>query len=453
MKKLISVVLVSALLLCACTPPNVASTSNIVSNAENNTSDDEIKRPEEKSVQSGNESVSQEMEPVNEGESNDERTKEIEDTENKDVTNTEEQTKEDLGFDINGLDDEELISYVEDKIYLTVVSELNSDEYFVENVEATYYPKEYIEALAFNSQPNKYFGYTAEELSNQFKDKKYVFTLGENGQTVVIPMNTVTDDVYVKAMEDVIIGTGVILVCVTVSVVAAPAAPAVSMIFAASASSGTVFALETGAIGFAAAAISTGYETENFEQAMKAGTEAASSGFKFGAIVGASVGGGKTAIALKGATLNGLTMNEAAMIQKESGYPLELIKQFKSVKEYEVYKEAGLYTKMVNGKLALVRNIDLDYVSELPSSGEKVTNLVRMQKGYAPIDPATGKAYQLHHINQDPKGTLAILTETEHQGNSSILNLFGKESEIDRKAFDTIRKEFWKKYAAGLLGG
>ena len=48
-------------------------------------------------------------------------------------------------------------------------------------------------------------------------------------------------------------------------------------------------------------------------------------------------------------------MNEAAMIQKESGFPLELIKQFKSVEEYQVYKEAGLYTKMVNGKLALVR--------------------------------------------------------------------------------------------------
>ena len=74
-----------------------------------------------------------------------------------------------------------------------------------------------------------------------------------------------------------------------------------------------------------------------------------------------------------------------------------------------------------------------------------------MQKGYAPLDPANGKAYQLHHINQDPNGTLAILTEAEHQGNSSILNLFGKESEIDRKAFEAIRKAFWQKFAAGLV--
>ena len=76
---------------------------------------------------------------------------------------------------------------------------------------------------------------------------------------------------------------------------------------------------------------------------------------------------------------------------------------------------------MVNGKLALVRDIDLNYKSSLPD-GREVTNLQRMQEGYAPLDPATGKAYQLHHINQDPNGTLAILKEAEHQGNSSILN-------------------------------
>lgn len=349
-----------------------------------------------------------------------------------------------------GLDDASLLQFVEDNVYTSLIRQLNSEDYFIENVEAIYYPKEYIEALAFNSQPNRYFGYTVNELNEQFQGKKYVFTLGADGQTIVVPMETVNDDIYVKAMEDVLVGTGVILICVTVSVVAAPAAPAVGMIFAASASTGTAFALESGAISFAAAAIAKGYETESFDQAIKAGVAAGGEGFKWGAIIGVAVGGAQEAIALKGATLNGLTMNEAARIQKESGYPLELIKQFKSVEEYEVYKNAGLYTKMVNGKLALVRNIDLEYVSELPT-GEKVTNLVRMQKGYAPLDPATGKAYQLHHINQNPNGTLAILTEAEHQGNSSILNLFGKESEIDRKAFEAIRKEFWQKYAAGLL--
>lgn len=441
MKRLISVVLICSLLLCACSSP--------VSSIQNNT-------VAESEVEDHN--LSNDIADSTDQMLNNEKTKEpveaaTEDL-NDDIT-TEEFIPASNGVDImvKGLDDEALLSYVEDNVYATLVEQLNSDKYFIENVEAVYYPKEYIEALASNSNPNLYFGYTSAELNDYFQGVHYVFTLGEDGQTTVVPMETVSDEVYVKAMEDVIIGSGVILVCVVVAVVTegvgAPAA--VSAIFSASAATGTEFALGSGTLGFAAASIVKGYETESFDQAMKAGVAAGAEGVKWGAITGVAVGGAKEAIALKGATLNGLSMNEAAKIQKESKYPLELIKQFKSYKEYEVYKEAGLYTKMVNGKLALVRNIDLDYVSELPETGEKVTNLIRMQKGYAPLDPATGKAYQLHHINQDPKGTLAILTEAEHQGNASILNLFGKESEIDRKAFNAIRKEFWQKFAAGLL--
>lgn len=129
-----------------------------------------------------------------------------------------------------------------------------------------------------------------------------MFTLGADGQTELVPMEIVNDDVYIKAMEDVLVGAGVILLCVTVSVVAAPFAPAVSMIFAASASTGTVFAAQSGAIGFAAAAIAKGYETESFEQALKAGAEAAGESFKWGAIVGSLVGGAGAASRLRGAS-------------------------------------------------------------------------------------------------------------------------------------------------------
>ena len=429
MKRMISLVLACVMFLTACSSQVDSNALNASETVQETVSETSVATEKSEEVEEKETEVAA-VSDVKEGETGNK-------TQGPDIT-------------IKGLDDEALLGYVEDNIYSSLINELDSEDYFIENVEAIYYPKEYIEALASNSRPNLYFGYTSDELNEQFKGTKYVFTLGEDGRTVVVPMETVSDDVYVKAMENVIVGIGVILICVTVSVVAAPAAPAVGMIFAASASTGTAFALESGAISFAVAAIAKGYETESFEQAMKAGAEAGAEGFKWGAIIGAAAGGAKKAIALKGATLNGLTMNEAAKIQKESGYPLDVIKQFKSYKEYEVYKEAGLYTKMINGKLALVRNIDREYVSELPN-GEKVTNLVRMQKGYAPVDPATGKVYQLHHINQDPNGTLAILTEAEHQGNASILNLFGKESEIDRAAFDKIRKEFWMKYAAGLL--
>ena len=81
------------------------------------------------------------------------------------------------------------------------------------------------------------------------------------------------------------------------------------------------------------------------------------------------------------------------------------------------------------------------------SQAIQVNNFIFVS-GQLPIDPATGKAYQLHHIGQKSNATLAVLTEAEHQGNASILNIVGKETEIDRNAFAAIRKQFWMDFAA-----
>ena len=351
----------------------------------------------------------------------------------------------------NNLDDADLLYHLEDLVYRETVSALNGAEYIVENISAVYISKEYLEEVAFNSQSNIYFGYTLAELDELFQGSRYVFTLGSDGQTTVQELQEIEDTSTETMLKNVAIGTGVILVCVTVSAVSAGVgAPAISVIFAASAKTGTLMALSSGGFGAISAGIVRGIQTGDFSEAMEAATLAGSEGFKWGAISGAISGGAQEAFALKAATKSGLTMNEAAIIQQESGLPMDVISQLHSMDEYLVYKEAGLKPVMVNGRIALVQNIDLNYVSTLPD-GSEVTNLVRMQKGYAPLDPATGKAYQLHHINQDPNGTLAILTEAEHQGNSAILNIFGKESEIDRTAFEKIRKEFWKKYAESLL--
>lgn len=353
------------------------------------------------------------------------------------------------------LSDENLQQYLRDRIYTEAIEEFDSDEYCVENVQTIYYSKEYIEQLAYNSQENLYFGFTQAELDSQFQGKKYVFTLDENtGETTVVEVESYEDHSTEEILKNVAIGTGVILVCVTVSVATGGTAPAVSMIFALGAKTGTAMALSGGAIGGLSAGLVKGYQTGSFSDAMNVAALGASDGFKWGAIVGALSGGATEAWGLHKATANRLKMNEAAAIQRESKYPLDLISQFKSKAEYEIYRDAGLRTQMVNGKLALVRDIDLNYKSSLPD-GTEVTNLQRMQKGYAPLDPATGKAYQLHHINQDPNGTLAILKEAEHQGNSSILNNPKiVESKIDREAFSKIRKAFWtdlgNQFAAAL---
>ena len=88
--------------------------------------------------------------------------------------------------DFQGLDDPALLRYVQDDVYDELVDSLDSDEYFVENVSAVYVSKEYLEELAFNSQSNIFFGYTLEELDEQFQGTRYVFTMAEDGGTGVI---------------------------------------------------------------------------------------------------------------------------------------------------------------------------------------------------------------------------------------------------------------------------
>ena len=188
------------------------------------------------------------------------------------------------------------------------------------------------------------------------------------------------------------------MIILTVSVVSAGVgAPAVSMIFAASAKSATTFALSSGVISGVSAGVVEGIKTHDFDEAVKAAALKGSEGFMWGACAGAVAGGAGEAIALKGATMNGLTMNEAATIQKESKYPLDVIKQFSSMEQYNICKENGLAAKMVNGKTALIRNIDLDYIAK--EAGGK-TNYELMLEGKAPFDPS-GVRYELHHIGQE----------------------------------------------------
>ena len=354
---------------------------------------------------------------------------------------------EEIMPEFRGMNDPDLLPYIEDTLYAELVSVLDSEEFFVENVSAIYISEEYLEELAFNSQSNIYFGYTLAELEAQFQGDRYVFTLGQDNETTVEPWEAY-DDTYDRVIRNVAIGTGVILVCVTVSVVTAGAgAPAVSMIFAVAAKDGAIGALSGAALGGVSAGIVTGIQTGDMDEALKSAALAGSEGFKWGAITGAISGGAGETMALKGATLNGLSMNEAAMIQRESGYPLDVIKGFKNMDQYNICKEAGLTPRLVDGKMALVRDIDMSFVDEFGR-----TNLQRMQQGLAALDPSTGQAYQLHHIGQEMDSTLAILSEAEHMqgGNNLIWHVLGEDSKINRSVFDKQRADFWK-YLAGLL--
>lgn len=206
---------------------------------------------------------------------------------------------EEIASQFKSLNDPALLQYVEDSMYQSMTLEFNSDDYIVEDVSAIYISKEYIEELEYNSQENVFFGYTLDEVSKQFDGGKYVFTLADDGTTAVQPFEDY-DDTYEKVLKNVAIGTGVILVCVTVSVVSAGAGmPAVSMVFAASAKTGATMALSSGGMGVATAGIVTAIQTGDVEQTIDAAALAGSEAFKWGAISGAVAGGVKKVVTMK----------------------------------------------------------------------------------------------------------------------------------------------------------
>lgn len=364
------------------------------------------------------------------------------------------QTTELNTLSFRGMNDPALLPYIEDTLYDVLVSSLDSDQYFIENVSALYISQEYLDELAYNSQTNIFFGFTLAELDEQFQGEKYVFTMSSEGNTTVEPF-AVYDDTYKKVIRNVAVGTGVILVCVTVSVVSGGVGvpEAVSMIFSAAAKTGMACAVSGGVFGSVSAGIVTGIQTGDMDAALKAAALSGSEGFMWGAISGTIVGGVDEAVAvkaLKGATQNGLTLKEAAVIQKESGYPIDVIKGFKNMDQYNICKEAGLKPQMLNGKTMLIRSIDLDFTDEFGQ-----TNLQRMQQGLAALDPATGASYELHHIGQKMDSTLAILTKAEHMqnGNNLIWHELGKSSSIDRDQFTPESAVIWKSLAQLMIGG
>ena len=137
----------------------------------------------------------------------------------------------------------------------------------------------------------------------------------------------------------------------------------------------------------------------------------------------------------------GLTNEEKAKIQEETGWSDEIIDAISSMEEYEIYKNAGLQEAEIGGKKCLVRN-DIDW-NQKDAMGR--TNRERAEQGLSPINK-DGKVIELHHIGQHADSPLAELTPEEHRGkgNDNIIHDKTKESEIDRQAFAEERSEHWE---------
>lgn len=344
----------------------------------------------------------------------------------------------------NSFTDPVFLDYVNDRVYAGFAEMFDGEDIIIESVQSVYISQEYLDEVAYNSKANVFFGYHLEELEERFQDTRYVFTLEADGTTGVELFENY-DDSYEQALKNVAIGAGVILVCVSAVVLTdgATGFEAINMICAVGAKTGAEMGLGAGVIGALTESLITAKETGDWDQALRAGALKGSKQFKLWGIIGTGVGMGTEYLELLRATLNGLTLQEAAAIQKESELSLEFIKNFHSMAEYEIYKNAGLEALKLGGNWAFLRDIDL--TSIVDSQGR--TNVQRIIDKLSPLDP-NGIAYELHHIGQKIDAPLAILTKAEHiqGGNYNILHYLA-ESVVEHGAeWETQVHNFWMSY-------
>lgn len=341
------------------------------------------------------------------------------------------------------MSDPELVESLEDSVYESLLATFGSDEFVVDEVEVAYVSKEYLDEFAYNSQENVFFGYSLFDIKEYFGDTPYVFTV-EDGQTVAKPFEDY-DDTWDQVAANVATGTGVIAVCVIVTVLApAVGAPAaVTAIFTFATTGAVTGAAIDATVSGAFSGIATGIKTGSVEDAVKAAALSASEGYKCGAIIGAVTGAGVEGVGLlraskyaKASGEAGLTINEVATVQLESGYSLKTIRNMRNMEEYAVYKDAGLEEIVVKTpqgtRKILAREVDMVRVDE-----NGLTNIERMQKGLNPLDE-NGIAFEYHHVGQKNDGALALLSRSEHD--TPGLH-FAQDSEIERQLFNAERLE------------
>ena len=134
-----------------------------------------------------------------------------------------------------------------------------------------------------------------------------------------------------------------------------------------------------------------------------------------------------------------ISESDKTRIKEDTGWSNEIIEKIKNKKQYEIYKNAGLEEREINGKKCLIKK-ELDFYEKNPDGK---TNKERIEENLSPLGK-DGKSMELHHIGQRADSPLAELTYTEHRKNYKILHDDRKKSEIDRNKFADERNEHWR---------
>lgn len=142
------------------------------------------------------------------------------------------------------ISDAGFVENLQDSVYNLIVDDLdesgNTQQIEVKEVKAVYLSKEYIEQYSFNSKETKFFGSTLGELEAKFGDQKYVFDIDENGKTVCHAVDDF-DDTFDQVTKVALVGTGVILISVTIVCVTG-GAPVTALVACTGSSAGAITA-------------------------------------------------------------------------------------------------------------------------------------------------------------------------------------------------------------------
>ena len=298
----------------------------------------------------------------------------------------------------------ELLQHTEDEIYKELADQFDSEDYIIENVKAIYISEEYLEELAFNSEENVFFGFKLSEIQEEFKDTGYCFTLGEDNSTIVKKLEPY-DDTFERAIRNIAIGTGVILVCVTVAwATAGVGLTTASLVFASAAKTGTAYALSAGSLGGIAAGVVKLYQTGDVNEALKAAALQGSESFKWGAISGAVAGGLKELHSIHKAAK---AVGDATEYAKGSVNISENIPQWRQA-ELRALNEYGGYDQLtyLDGKLV-----------DFGTSGASRPDVVRMLGDHI-------EAVEVKYYNLDDAGCLSTLyRELQREVRARLTNL------------------------------
>jgi hypothetical protein len=221
-------------------------------------------------------------------------------------------------FSASTLNNEAIINELE----FQLINELEKNpNVVVDSIENSYISQEQIDEMVYNSKENEYFGYKISDLNKQFGDVKYVFTV-ENGKTDPIPFEeSKQDEITNTIIKNVAVGSGVIVLCATISIftagvgtsVAVSTANVIFTFAAKSAASGAALGIASGGIfSGASEAITQSISGQELDWS-KVGTATAigaSEGYKWGAIVGSVTGGIQGSAAIKSASGNVGTYKE-----------------------------------------------------------------------------------------------------------------------------------------------